>query len=114
MHSDETKIDYRQLFNNDHAIMLLIDPESLYIINSNNAASNYYGWSSEELRQKKISQIDILSEEKIRAEFSKAKNGSKNRFFFKHQLKNKQIHDVEIYAIPIASKRKKPTLFNSP
>ncbi|WMW25561.1 PAS domain S-box protein [Methanolobus sediminis] len=90
-----------QLFNNDYTVMLLVDPENLRIIDANNAASTYYGWSSEELKQKKISQIDILSEEAIRAELSKAKNGFKNHFTFKHQLRNHEIHDVDISAIPI-------------
>ncbi|SFM29056.1 PAS domain S-box protein [Methanolobus profundi] len=103
---DEKTEDNIQLFNNDHVIMLLIEPESLCIIDANNAASNYYGWSPEELKQKKISQIDILSEEKILSELSRVKNESKNHFTFKHKLKNGQIQDVEIYAIPITSKEK--------
>jgi PAS domain S-box-containing protein len=103
---DDKKVEYTQLFNNDHAVMLLIDPESLNIINANNAASNYYGWSCEELRQKKISQIDILSEEKMKAELSKAKKGIKNHFTFKHQLRNHEIRDVEICAIPINTEEK--------
>ncbi|AKB26727.1 hypothetical protein MSSAC_0010 [Methanosarcina siciliae C2J] len=99
-------VDYTQLFNNDYAVMLLIDPESLYIINANNAASNYYGWSCEELRQKKISQIDILSEIKMKAKLSEAKKGIKHHFTFKHQLRNHEIHDVEICAIPINTEEK--------
>jgi PAS domain S-box-containing protein len=98
---DEIKVDYAQLINNNNAVMLLIDPESLYIISANDAASTYYGWSSEEFRQMKISQIDILPEDKIRAEFSKATKWIKNNFTFKHKLQNQEIHDVEICAVAI-------------
>ncbi|WP_288067574.1 PAS domain S-box protein [Methanolobus sp.] len=98
---DELKPDFSQLINSNNAVMLLIEPESLQIINANNAASEYYGWSCEELRQMKISQIDLFSEEEIRAEFSKAANLVKNNFTFKHQLQNHEIHDVEICAVPI-------------
>ncbi|WMW22824.1 PAS domain S-box protein [Methanolobus mangrovi] len=103
---DEIKVDYTQLINNNNAVMFLIDPESLQIINANNAASNYYGWSCEELRQMKISQIDLLPEEKIRAEFSKAIKLVKNNFTFKHQLHNHDIHDVDICAVPINTEEK--------
>jgi PAS domain S-box-containing protein len=101
-----TKTVGTQLFNNDYAVMLLVDPENLHIIDANNAASTYYGWSSEELLQKKISQIDILSEEELKAEISKAKKGLKNNFTFKHQLRNHEIRDVEICAIPITTDEK--------
>ncbi|TQD25654.1 PAS domain S-box protein [Methanolobus vulcani] len=103
---DEIKPDYAQLLNNNNAVMFFIDPESLQIINANNAASNYYGWSCEELRQMRISQIDILSEEEIRSEFSKATKLVKNNFTFKHQLQNHDIHDVEICAVPINTEEK--------
>ena len=103
---DEMKPDYTQLFNNDYAIMLLVDPESLQIINANAAASIYYGWSCEEIIKKKISQIDILSEDKIRVELCKAKEGINNHFIFKHQLQNLEVHDVEICAIPIKAEDK--------
>ena len=102
----ELKLDYNQLFNNDYTIMLIIDPESLQIINVNNAASDYYGWSCEELILKKISQIDISSEDELKTELCKAKTGIKNHFHFKHQLQNLEIHDVELCAIPIKDKNK--------
>jgi PAS domain S-box-containing protein len=107
---DEIKPDYAQLLNNNNAVMFFIEPESLQIINANDAASNYYGWSCEELRQMKISQIDISSEEEIRAEFSKATKLVKNNFTFKHQLQNHDIHDVEICAVPINTEEKNSLL----
>ena len=98
---NEIKTDYTQLFANDYAVMLSIDPDSLCIIDVNNAASNYYGWSCEELKQKKISQIDTLPELKLKTELSKAQQGIKNHFIFKHRLQDHSIHDVEACVIPI-------------
>jgi PAS domain S-box-containing protein len=86
--------------------MLLIDPDSLHIVDANNAASIYYGWSCEELRKKKISQIDTLSEQKLKAEFSNAKKGKKNHFLFKHQLQNHEVHDVQTCVVPISTEEK--------
>ncbi|SDF29536.1 PAS domain S-box-containing protein [Methanolobus vulcani] len=102
---DET-IDYAQLFANDYVVMLSIDPDSLDIVDANNAASNYYGWSCVELRQKKMSQIDTLPEQKLKTELSKAKQGIKNHFLFKHRLQDHSIHDVETCVIPIKTEDK--------
>ncbi|WP_319507729.1 PAS domain S-box protein [uncultured Methanolobus sp.] len=91
------------LFNNDHAVMLLIDPESLDIIDANNAACKYYGWPSEEFKRKKIFHIDTSSEEQLKADLAKAKNEIQNHFFYKHCLANDEVRDVEIYFIPITT-----------
>lgn len=98
---EKSEAGYGSLFNNDHAVMLMIDPESLYIVDANNAACKYYGWSSEEITRKKISHLNTLSEEKIRTELDKASNELQNHFFVKHRLANDEIRDVEVYAIPI-------------
>jgi PAS domain S-box-containing protein len=81
--------------------MLIIDPDSLDIIYANNAASNFYGRSFEDFRQMKITQIDMMSEQKIKVELSKAEKGIQNHFISKQKLQNNEIHDVDICLIPI-------------
>ena len=81
--------------------MLLIDPESLDIIDANNASCKYYGWPYEEIKSKKIFHINTSSVEHIKADLDKAKNEIKNHFFCKHCLANNEIRDVEVNAIPI-------------
>jgi len=50
----ESEERYRSLFQNNHAAMLLIDPNSANIIDANPAAVTFYGWTQEELTQKKL------------------------------------------------------------
>lgn len=95
------KIGYRALFNNDHVIMLLIDPGSLSIIEANQAACIFYGLRAEEFTGKKIFHICLLSEEEMKEEMEKAKNGIQNKFFSRHLLANNEIRYAEVNVIPI-------------
>jgi len=54
----ESENKYRQMFEDNTAIKLLIDPESGLIVNANKAALDFYGYSREELSQKKIMNIN--------------------------------------------------------
>ncbi|WP_406661389.1 PAS domain S-box protein [Methanolobus sp. ZRKC3] len=92
---------YRSLFKDSHAVMLLIDPETSDIVDANLAACDFYGWPYEELRNKKIHQINTLTNEKVKAEMKNAVEEKRNYFFFKHRLANGEIRDVEVYSSPI-------------
>ena len=87
---------YRRIFKNNHAIMLLIDPETADIVDANPAATLFYGWNREEITTKKITDINLLNEDQVLQEMKKASIGHQNRFNFQHQLANGSIHDVEI------------------
>jgi len=92
---------YQSLFQDNHSVMLLINPETGEIIDANPMACQYYGWSSTELCSKNISEINILSNEDILAEMQHAKVENRNHFFFRHRLASGEIRDVEVYSGPI-------------
>ncbi len=92
---------YRNLFQNHHAVMLLIDPLTGDIINANKAACAYYGYTLDEITGLKISDINILSSDKVRSEMQLAKSKQCLQFFFKHRLADGQIRDVEVFSGPI-------------
>ncbi|MBM9520967.1 PAS domain S-box protein [Desulforhopalus vacuolatus] len=92
---------YKSLFKNNQSAMLLIDPETLKIVDANPAAISYYGWSHKELIKKKITDINILSKEETIQEIQKSKNQQQNHFFFNHRLSNREIRNVEVYSGPI-------------
>ena len=54
---------YRSLFQNNHAVMLLIDPETGDIVDANPAACKYYGFSHEDLTAKKIYEFNNLTKD---------------------------------------------------
>jgi len=90
--------DYYKLFEDQSAVNLIIDPDSGDIINANKAASEYYGWSCEELRKMKIQQLNILSPEEIQSNMIKAKNRNKFHFEFKHKRADGSIRDVDVFS----------------
>ena len=81
--------------------MLLIDPKNADIIDANPAAISYYGWSLDELTAKKITDINMLTEEQVFQEMQKAKSEQRRNFIFRHRLSNGDIRDVEVYSGPI-------------
>ena len=97
----ESEERYRSLFNNNHSVMLLIDPESADIVDANPAAVSFYGWSFEELTGKKITDINTLSDEQVFQEIGKAKTEQRRIFYFQHLLANGEIRDVEVFSGPI-------------
>ncbi|MBP8082943.1 MAG: PAS domain S-box protein [Spirochaetes bacterium] len=97
---------YDSLFENNHAVMLLIDPISGEIYDSNPAAVRFYGWTREEIREMKISEINTLTIEEIKSEMSLAIQLKRNHFHFKHRRADGSIRDVEVYSGPIVVKGK--------
>jgi PAS domain S-box-containing protein len=98
---ENIKERYKALFENDNTIMLIIDPDSENIVDSNPAAINFYGWSKKELTSMKITDINILNEEEVKKEMLKAKGKERNYFNFKHRTANGKIKKVEVYSQPI-------------
>ncbi|MGW8186159.1 MAG: PAS domain S-box protein [Desulfobacterales bacterium] len=92
---------YRNLFQNHHAVMLLIDPLTGDIINANPAACDYYGYTLDEITGLKISDINILSSGQVHSEMQSAKSKHCRQFFFKHRLADGQIREVEVFSGPV-------------
>jgi two-component system cell cycle sensor histidine kinase/response regulator CckA len=103
----ESEERYRSLFQNNHAVMLLIDPETADIVDANPAACAFYGWDREELTSKKISHINTLSDEQIFQEIERAESEQNQHFFFRHQLARGEVVDVEVFSGPIILNGKK-------
>ena len=97
---------FRKLFENHTAPMLVIDPRGGNIVNANVAASNFYGWSRDEICRMTIQQINTLPPDRVRAEVMKCESGGQLRFAFSHRTANGSIRDVEVFSnsIPIEGK----------
>ncbi len=93
----ENEEKFRAIFNNHSVVKLIIDPNNGNIIEANQAASEFYGWSNEELVGMNISRINTLSPEEINVEIEKVKNFQKTHFEFKHRKSNGEIVDVEVF-----------------
>lgn len=100
----ESEERYRSLFENNHAVMLLIDPDSGAIMDANPAACAYYGWSRETLMKRNIREINTLTPDQTYAEMQLARLEKRNHFYFQHRLADGTIRDVEVYSGPIRLK----------
>lgn len=92
---------YKNIFQNKHTIMFLLDPETGEIKDVNQAACDFYGWTYQEMCSKKIFDINPISELDLKAEMLKARQEKRSYFNFTHRLANGELRDVEVYSGPI-------------
>jgi diguanylate cyclase (GGDEF)-like protein/PAS domain S-box-containing protein len=96
-----SELRYRQMFENNRAVKLLIDPETGAIVDANMAASDYYGYTRDELLSMRIWDINVRGEEQVRGDLSRAASAEKKYFHFRHMLASGEIRDVEVHTGPI-------------
>lgn len=97
----ESEEKYKSLFRNNHAVMMLINPEDGAIVDVNPAACTFYGWTHKELTSKKISEINTLTAEEVEKEMRDAVAEKRNHFQFRHRKASGEIRDVEVFSGPI-------------
>jgi PAS domain S-box-containing protein len=98
---------FRSMFMKQDAPMLLIDPENGVILDVNNAAEKFYGYSADEMEKMTIDEINTLSKEALKNEMESALAEERNFFVFKHRLKNGEIRSVEVHSSPFLLENKR-------
>ncbi|MBI5016277.1 MAG: PAS domain S-box protein [Deltaproteobacteria bacterium] len=98
----ESEARYGSLFGDSHAVMLVLDPESGAIVDANQAACSFYGYTRAQLRGSSVFDLNALPRERVVGELARAARGSRRHFFFPHRLANGEIRDVEVYSGPVA------------
>jgi len=102
---------YRSFFENNHAIMLLIDPVDKSIIDVNRVACAYYGWNREELTKKKIFEINKLTAEEVNTQMDMARKQKRHRCIAKHCRADGSIRDVEVFNGQVPLHENPPLLY---
>ena len=97
----EADLQFRDLFENNDAVMLLIDPKTGKIKDANQAATRFYGWNRKELLKMNMNQINVMDVEKIKSELEKKKNEKRVYFEFQHKKADGSYADIEEYTGPI-------------
>ncbi|HVT44057.1 MAG TPA: EAL domain-containing protein [Thermoanaerobaculia bacterium] len=97
----ESENRYRQMFTNNRAIKLLIDPSNGSIVDANPAACEFYGYSKDSLTSLKIWDINTLPRDQVLAEMAQAQRQSRFFFRFRHRIASGEIRDVEVHSGPI-------------
>ncbi len=102
----ESQQRYSSLFRYSKTPMLIIDPEDGSIVDTNDAASEFYGYDADTLLKMNISQVNLLSDDEVRHEMEMASSEKRSYFRFRHRLSDDSIRDVEVYTGPILLKGK--------
>lgn len=89
------------MINHHQAVMLLIEPLAGKIIEANQAATDFYGYTKDELLQMTIQDINILDQEDVSSLRMKALSKGQKYFTFPHRLKNGETRIVDVYSSPI-------------
>lgn len=98
---------FRTIFEHSGLVMLVLDPETGNIIDSNYRAEEFYGYSREQLKKLNIKNINTLPADRIPQLMSEAKDRKQNHFIFQHRLSSGEVRDVEVYSYPIHFGREK-------
>lgn len=92
---------YSSLFENAYSIMTIVNPESGQFIDANKAASDFYGYSIEKLKQMYLFDLVDHPENDIRLAIKKAMSFEKNQFVRLHKLSDGSKRFVEVFTSPI-------------
>ncbi len=97
----ESERRYRQMFEKNRAIKLLIDADTGAIMDANSAACEFYEYTSAELITKNITDLNTLPAEQVITELKRAKTEQRNYFLFRHRLASGEVRDVEVHSSPL-------------
>ncbi len=92
---------FRQMFENNSAVMLLIHPASGQIVDANAAAARFYGYAIDVLRSMNVDQISDRSPDETGTERTRALQELRNEFYFSHRLANGEVRTVQVRSSPI-------------
>lgn len=94
----ESERRFRQLFADHSAVKLIIDAKTGQIVDANQAAASFYGWTIEKLKQMRIQDINTLPPEIVQAEIDKTAILKAARLEFRHRRADGSIRDVEVFS----------------
>jgi PAS domain S-box-containing protein len=89
---------FRKMFHGHSAVKLVIDLETGAIVDANEAAAGFYGWSIGDLKQMRIQQINDLPPDAVKDRMASAAAAPNARFEFRHRRADGSITDVEVYS----------------
>ena len=102
----ESERRFKAIFHKSKAVMYIVDPQTTKIVDINDTAAKFYGYSRDNLLGMSMDKINVLSRDEIAHEMNKAKLESKSVFGFKHQLACGRIRYVNVIASPITVNNK--------
>ncbi len=99
----ESEQRFRNFFETNSSVMLLVDPVSGEIIDANASAAVYYGYSRTQFFHMPIRVINTLPPDHVAEQRRRALRGEQNCFQFPHRLASGEMREVDVYTTPITS-----------
>ncbi|TAK58267.1 MAG: PAS domain S-box protein [Dehalococcoidia bacterium] len=96
----ESERRYRQIFEQNAAVKIVIDPASGSIVDANPAACAFYGYPLDVLTKMTVFDLNTLPREQVEEELRRASSEAQVYLNFRHRLASGEIRDVEVYTGP--------------
>ncbi len=97
----ESEERHRSLFERNKAVEILADPDTARIVDANQAAVRYYGYSQEQLHDMGMERIAEGGQVAVLEQLRDAYGERRSYFYSVHRLASGDERDVEIYSGPI-------------
>jgi PAS domain S-box-containing protein len=97
---------FRKLFEDHSAVKLILDPDTGNIVDANEAAAVFYGWSREQLKQMKIQEINTLPPEEVKKAMEKVRAQKRIYFEFRHRRADGSVRDVGVFSSKIETNKR--------
>lgn len=99
--SDAVARLFDEMFHHSVAVKLLVSPDDGQIGDANESATRFYGYSRDQLRARRISDLNTLPMARIQAEMEAARREERRCFRFRHRLADGAVREVEVYSSPL-------------
>ena len=100
--SDISNIPFEDFFRKQHAIMLFMDGSTGQVLDANEAALRYYGYSIEQITRMQLADICQLDPEELAAERQRAAAGEYLYSKVSHRLASGEMRTVEVHTTPVS------------
>jgi PAS domain S-box-containing protein len=97
----ESERRYRTVFADSSVAIFLFEPEDGRIVDANQSAIAFYGWSLEQLRAMRVGDINTLGPEEVHARVELTQRGEARQFDVRHRLASGELRDVEVFAASV-------------
>ncbi|MFO7938460.1 MAG: PAS domain S-box protein [Bacteroidales bacterium] len=97
----ETQMRYQSMFEENRAIQLLIDPETHKIIDANNAAAEFYGYSVLRLTKMTINSISTSSKKQTARMIDEIRHRGIKQHQVQHLMASGEKRHIEAFSSPL-------------
>jgi len=97
----QSEARFRQIFDNNASVLLLIEPESGAIVDVNAATAEFYGYPADVMSTMLIDDINILGAAESLAARRRAVREERDYFIFPHRVASGEVRTVEVRSSPV-------------